>query len=212
MSTDDTGDRGTVAGFVQQAKDLLDAERAADPMQLDMLDPISPEDMAEAREHLGPDAGKLAVLRQARTSKRGRPPNARNKRTDDFARYLLSFGQHPAVTMMHIQATPPEVLIANSRRKVRKVVKGPKDGPDRVIEYEEETLTYEGAQSLRIRCAEGLLPYLERKQPVAVDLSFSGISDLIIAGQTHSEAEVQDILEAEFAELPGADVDGEDAA
>lgn len=206
MSTDETGDRAVVGEFVRQAKDLVEAAREPDPMQLDMLDPVTPEEMAEARERLGPQAGRLSVLRDARDSKRGRPPGARNKRTDDFARYILSFGQHPAVTMMQIQATPPEILIQASEQP--KVHSFQRDGTANIVT---ERLTYAEAQSLRIRCAEGLLPYLESKKPVAVDMTFSGISDLIIAGETHSDEEVRDILEAEFAEVGDVEPDDDGA-
>ncbi len=174
MSTAENGDAKVVGAFVADAKNLLAAAVAEDE-QLDLLEPLSPEDMAEAREALGPSAGNLAVLRHARERTKGRPPGARNKRTDDFARYLLGFGQHPAITMMQIQATDPAVLVENSRRDVEKVLKGGKDQPDEVVTIEETTLTYEGAQSLRIRCAEGLLPYLESKKPVAIDATIRGV-------------------------------------
>lgn len=192
MSTE-TGDAAIVAGVIADAKALLE-QRTIDAEQLDMLDPVSPEDMLEARSQLGPQAGKLSVLAKARENKRGRPPGSRNKRTDDFARYLMQFGQHPAITMMQIQSTPPELLIEASKQQ--KVHSFRKDGTPNVVI---ERMSYSEAQSLRIRCAEGLLPYLESKKPVAVDLTFAGISDLIIAGETHSEEEVQGILEAEFA-------------
>jgi hypothetical protein len=200
MSTD-TGDAATVRGFVDDAKRQL-AEAAAGEEQLDLLEPVTPEDMAEARERLGPEAGRLAVLRDAREKKRGRPAGSRNKRTDDFARYLLSFGQHPAITMMQIQASPPEVLIQASEQP--KVHSFRKDGTPNIVI---ERLSYEQAQSLRIRCAEGLMPYLESKKPVAVDLSFNGVADLMIEGVTHSRDEMAEVLEGEFLPLDGPGTD-----
>lgn len=207
MSTPETGDRAVADQFLSQAKDLVDAARAEEE-QLDLLEPVTPEEMLEAREAMGPLAGKLAVLRHARERKRGRPKGARNKRTDDFARYLLGFGQHPAITMMQIQATPPEVLIENSRRRVTKVIKGGKGQADKVVEIEEETLTYEGAQSLRLRASEGLMPYLESKKPVAVDMTFSGVADLVIEGVTHSRAELEDLVDGEFLPVDYEDAEG----
>lgn len=170
MSTAETGDAAMVKAFVDEAKALLEAA-AAEEQQLELLSPPTPEEMAEAREHLGPNAGRLSVLRHAREiRKRGRPKNARNKRTDDFARYLLSFGQHPAITMMQIQATPPEVLIEASEQE--KVHSFRRDGtPNMVI----ERMTYEAAQSLRIRCADALIPYMESKKPVAIDATIRGV-------------------------------------
>jgi hypothetical protein len=167
----ETGDAKIAADFVGDAKAMVTAAQA-DEEQLDLLEQPSPEEMAEARERLGPNAGRLAVLREAREARgRGRPKGARNKRTDDFARYLLSFGQHPAITMMQIQATAPEALIEASEQP--KVHSFRKDGtPNMVI----ERLSYEAAQSLRIRCAEALLPYLESKKPVAVDARIVGVT------------------------------------
>lgn len=194
MSTSDTGDAKIVRDAVDQAKAVLDQARGETPQQLDMLDPVSPEEMLEAREMLGPDAGRLSLLRHARDAKRrGRPPGARNKRTDDFRRYLLGFGQHPAITMMQIQSTPPELLIEASQQP--KVHSFRKDGTPNLVT---ERMSYSEAQSLRVRCAEGLLPYLESKKPVAVDMTFSGVADLIIQGVTHSDGEIAEMLEGDF--------------
>lgn len=198
MSTAD-GDAKIVADVVADAKALL-AGATQDAEQLDMLEPVSPEDMLWAREDLGPSAGNVSVLRHAREKRRGRPAGARNKRTDDFVRWISGFGQHPAITLMQIQSTPPEVLIENSRREVARATKhGFVDVP--------EAMTYEAAQSLRVRCAEALMPYLESKKPVAVDMTFSGVADLFIEGVTHSAAEIADVVDADFL-----DVDESDAA
>lgn len=201
MSTSDTGDAKIVRDAVDQAKAVLDEARGETPQQLDMLDPVSPEEMLEAREMLGPDAGRLSLLRHAREAKRrGRPPGARNKRTDDFRRYLLGFGQHPAITMMQIQSTPPELLIEASQQP--KVHSFRKDGTPNLVT---ERMSYSEAQSLRVRCAEGLLPYLESKKPVAVDMTFSGVADLIIQGVTHSDGEIAEMLEGEFLPVDDAE-------
>jgi len=153
---------------VDASRELL-AAATAEEQQLELLDAPTPEEMAEAREDLGPDAGGLSVVRHAREKRGvGRPPGVRNRRTDDFEKYILSFGQDPAITMMQIQATPPEVLIEASRRSVKKVVK------DHVIEIE-ESLSYSEAQSLRIRCAEGLMPFVHSKKPIAVDARILGV-------------------------------------
>lgn len=198
-----TGDAKVAADVIADAKQLLDQERA-EQEQLDLLAPVTPEEMVDARAELGANAGRTAVLRHAREKRgRGRPAGSRNKRTDDFAKYLLGFGQHPALTMMQIQSTQPEVLMEAARRTVTKVLKGGKDQPDLVVKIEEETLTYEGAQSLRIRCAENLLPYLESKKPVAVDMSFNGVADLMIEGVTHSRGELDTMIEGEY--LPASE-------
>ena len=156
--------------------------------------------MVEAREILGKNAGKMAVLREARERRRGRPKGAKNKRSDDFAKYILGFGQHPAITMMQIQSTAPEVLIEASKQ--RKVHSFSKSGEANMVI---ERMTYAEAQALRVRCAEGLMPFLESKKPVAVDMTFSGVSDLYIEGITHTAQEMVDIVEADF--LPVDDDD-----
>ena len=188
-----TGDAKVAADVVADAKRLLDAEQA-EQEQLDLLAPVSAEEMVEARQELGTGAGRMAVLRHAREKRgRGRPPGSRNKRTDDFARYLLGFGQHPAITMMQIQSTQPEMLIEASKQE--KVHSFNKFGEANVVV---ERMTYAEAQSLRIRCAENLLPYLESKKPVAVDMTFNGVADLMIEGVTHSRDEMQDMIEGEY--------------
>lgn len=198
MSTPDTGDRKMVGDIVRDAKAMLETERQ-EAEQLDLLDPITPEEMLEAREQLGSGAGGLAVVRKARENRKGRPPGARNKRTDDFGRYILSFGQHPAITMMQIQSMPPEMLMERSRQKVVKVLKGGKDKPDKVIEVEELTMTYGEAESLRLRAAEGLLPFIESKK-VAVDhtlrTDFTLIEEIVNpAGAAVEEGEYAEVEE-----------------
>jgi hypothetical protein len=180
MSTE-TGDAKVVAEFVADAKAILATEQA-EQEQLDMLDPVTPEEILEARERLGPDAGRLALVRDARDArKRGRPRGARNKRTDDFARYLLSFGQHPAITMMQIQATDPHLLIEASKQEKVHSFRGTGE-PNVVV----ERMSYAEAQSLRIRCAEGLIPYLESKKPIAVDATIRGVRVIEQRGEMKS--------------------------
>jgi len=201
MSTK-TGQDKVISDALDGAKALVE-QAQGEAEQLDLLEEVTPEDMVEARELLGPNAGRLSVLRQARETKRGRPKGSRNKRTDDFARYLQQFGQHPAITMMQIQNTPPELLIEASKQQ--KVHSFRKDGRANIVI---ERMTYAEAQALRVRCAEGLLPYIESKRPVAVDMNFSGLSDLIIAGVTHSDAEVQDVLDADFTSVDDEEEEG----
>ena len=185
MSTPETGDAALVRQAVDNAKTLL-ADREATEQQLSLLEPVSPEDVLEAREALGFGAGKLAVLAEARARRRGRPPGAKNKRTDDFAKWINGFGQHPAITLMQISSTDTEVLVGLSGK------------------------SYLECLDRRIRCAEALLPYLESKKPVAVDMTFSGVADLIIQGVTHSDGEIAEMLEGDFLPVDDHDLgDGE---
>lgn len=198
MSTE-TGDAAIGREIVASAQEQLAASRT-EAEQLDLLEPFTAEDIWDAREALGDAADHSAVTKLARERRRGRPKGSRNRRTDDFERYILGFGQHPAITLMQIQSTAPEVLMEASKR--RKVHSFQKDGtPNVVIEH----MTYEAAQSLRIRCADIMLPYIEGKKPLKVDMSFSGVADLIIEGVTHTAEEVDDIVDAEFLPVDEAD-------
>ncbi|WP_068090917.1 hypothetical protein [Novosphingobium rosa] len=186
------------------AKRLVEDGARAEAQQLELLGVPSPEAVAEARQVLGPNAGALAVTAEARR-RAGRPKGAKNRRTNDFRNWLLSLGhQHPAVTLMQIQGTPPELLMAASRREYLR-----KDKNGVVFTHVEE-MSYDRAQALRTRCAESVLPFVESKMPTAMDMSFSGVSDLIMAGVTHTDQEVQDILDAEF--MPVEDYDDDDGS
>lgn len=189
MSTE-TGDAKVIADIVSEGKELVEAARH-DAEQTDMFDP-TPEEILEARERLGPNAGNLAVLRDARERKRGRPPGAKNRRTDDFKRFILSFGKHPAITLMEIQSTPAEVLVENSRRLRRRRRKA--NG----IEIDVmQTMSYQDALSLKMRAAEGLMPYLESKKPVDVNLDLPGDFNLIVPGLNISQDDANRILSGE---------------
>ncbi|KQX19347.1 hypothetical protein ASD39_15650 [Sphingomonas sp. Root50] len=155
-----------VGDLVGGAKATYERALAEEAEQLDLLGAPSPEQIAEARERLGPMAGHLAVLREAR---RGRPPGARNKRTDDYARLLLSHGRDPGVNMMILANTAPEVLMKNSERTVTRVTK---DG--QVITYT-ESMSYSEALSLILRASEGVQPYINSKKPIAVDATIRGV-------------------------------------
>ena len=156
MSTD-SGDKA-VAGAVLDEAQALVAAAAAEEEQLDLLEPLTAGELEDVRNDLGAGAGLIAVMREARARK-GRPKGARNKRTDDFARYISQFGQDPAITLMQIQSTPTEELVARSR----------------LLDLPKRQMSYSDAESLRIRCAEALLPYIHSKKPVAVDATIRGV-------------------------------------
>lgn len=190
--SNETGVEAIVSSVIGSAKAEFEDGRATDTEQLTLLP--TPEQMVDARLELGSRASNVEVLRHARRGP-GRAPGARNKRTDDFARYILSFGQDPAITLMQIQSTPAEVLMEQSRKVTQS--RRTKDG--RLITVT-QTMSYEQAQALRKQCAAELMPYVHSKRPIAVDMSFSGVADLIIAGVTHSDVEVGEMLEGDFVE------------
>jgi len=196
MTAPETGGAGVAGQVLAEAKALFEAASAAEE-QLSLLEPVSAEEMLEARERLGPEAGRLALVRDAREErKRGRPPGARNKRTDDFARYILGFGQDPAITLIQIASTQPELLIEASKQE--KVHSFSKLGEARVVT---ERMTFAEAQSLRVRCAEALMPFIHGKKPVVIEHGFSGLGDLVIEGVTHDREEVRGIVDAEFVQV-----------
>jgi len=153
----DSGDKAVVKAMVDQAKELL-ADAAEQEEQLDLLEPLTVSDIEAARERLGAGAGKVAVLQEARRG-RGRPKGVQNRRTQDFKRYIQRFGQHPAITLMQLQNTATEELVALSS----------------LIDTPKRQMSVHDALSIRVRAAEALLPYLESKQPVAVDATIRGV-------------------------------------
>jgi hypothetical protein len=183
------GGKGAAEELVAEGKALIDRARGEEAQQLSLLGPPSPEVMQQVREELGANAGEMTVLAEAR--KRGRPKGARNRRTEDFRRYVLKFGRHPALTMMEIQNTPAEVLMERSV----------------ALDVPKNRLSYAAAQALRLRAAEGLMPFIESKQPVAVELSADGDFNLIIPGVNMSEADAAAaadgsfVLEADYDEV-----------
>lgn len=195
MSTDSESGTGKVMDDALRDAQEQVAAATEEERQLELLDPISPEEMAEAQEVVGPMARRLAVLGEARKRRRGRPRGRVNKRTDDFSRYLLGFGQHPAITMMQLQSTPPEILVERSAS----------------MDPAKRRMSYGDAQQLRVRCAEGLLPYIESKKPVAVDVSAKGDFSLVVPGMNLNPADEQSAIDGDFYELgpyePGQIVD-----
>jgi hypothetical protein len=160
MSTPDYGDIKIGKDAVNQAKAML--VEAAEQQQLELLaqvEPLSADEIEDARASLGAGAGLVTVLREARKARTGRPLGVRNKRTEDFAKYIAQFGRDPAITMMEIQSTSTEELVARSR----------------LVDTPKRQMSYADAASLRIRCAEALLPYIHSKRPIAVDTTIRGI-------------------------------------
>lgn len=198
MSTDptkNTGEKAAAEQLVAETKALVEGARRHEAEQLELLGVPDPEAMQAARERLGPKAGQLAVLEEAR--KAGRPKGSRNRRTEDFRRFILAHGQHPALTMMQIQSTPPEVLVERSA----------------AIDPPKRRMSYGDAQALRVRCAEGLMPFIESKQPVAVELGIDGDFNLLIPGLNITEEDARSAAEGTFVLADFEDVvEGDDAA
>ena len=179
--------------MVRETRDMVIQAAQETAEQLTLLPDM--DAILSAREQLGESAGNLTTIRKAGEIMRargGRPAGARNRRTDDFRKYISKFGQHPAVTLMQIQSMPPLELIELSLE----------------IDPSKRRMTLHEAMSLKARCAETLLPYMESKQPVAVDMTFNHLPDLIIEGLTHTSYDVRTILDAE--PLPFDDDESDD--
>jgi hypothetical protein len=196
MSTEKSSDVLT-DGVLRDAQKLVDAGRA-EQRQLEIIEPLDAENFWDAQQELGFGAGIVTVMREARKRK-GRRPGVRNRRNDDFVRYISQFGQDPAITLMQIQSTLPEELVARSR----------------MLDPLKRQLSYADAQSLRTRCAEALMPYMHSKMPVSVELGEAGDFNLLIPGLNISAEDAilagagQFVLEGEFDDVePGERADG----
>ncbi|QJQ31814.1 hypothetical protein GV829_04595 [Sphingomonas lacunae] len=104
---------------------------------------------------LGCDVGE-AVREHRRRGRGGRPKGAKNRRTEEFSRYILQFGPHPGVTLARIQGRPTEVLA------------------------KELGCSMEAAMGMQIRAAAELLPYVEGKKPVEVNMHHGGHMSLVL--------------------------------
>jgi hypothetical protein len=192
VSTD--GKDPAVDAVLRDAQRLVSAA-AREQQQLELADPLTADEIFEAQEELGFGAGTIAVMRQARKKRAGRPKGRLNRRSDDFVRYIAQFGQDPAITLMQIQTTPPEELVARSH----------------MLDPVKRRMSYADAQSLRARCAEGLMPYFHSKKPLAVDLGLNGDFNLLIPGLNITEADAAAAGAGQFM-LEGDYVDVEPAA
>ncbi len=188
MSTEKSSDALT-NGILRDAQKLVDSGRA-EQRQLELVEPLTSEDLFDAQQELGFGAGIVSLMREARKHK-GRRQGARNRRNDDFVRYISQFGQDPAITLMQIQSTLPEELVARSR----------------LLDPLKRQLSYADAQSLRTRCAEALMPYMHSKMPVSVELGEAGDFNLLIPGTNISAEDAilaaggQFVLEADYQEI-----------
>jgi hypothetical protein len=180
MSTD-YGPAAVIDEAMRDARELLAGEQAREA-QLDLLDPLTSEEMVEAREELGGNASHLAVLKQARANRAGRPKGARNRRTDDLVAYLSEYGPDPAVAAMRIIGTTEELMIQRSIST--------QDGKRR--------MTFSEAQAHRMRMIELMLPYWHGKKPVQVDVSFAGVGDLNIDAYVAAAPKPIDVIDADF--------------
>lgn len=127
-------------------------EQARDLVVLD-----DPEQLELLRDQ-APNRDAGTAVQASRRKGRGRPPGALNKRNAKFRDQILALGPHPALALQRAYSTPIETLAAQL-----------------------ECTKLEAAQ-LAIRAASELLPYVEGKQPVTVDLRQQHDVVLIMGG------------------------------
>lgn len=180
---------GGAIGADREAFDQAKAQAAGEQqgLPLDLGEEMT--DLSGSEEHLAlPDAGEVLAIQaelgegatiamavseyRRRAGAGGRKRGSKNKRTDDFSRWLLAHGPHPGLFMMRILARPVDMLAAELRCD-------PKEAVDR-----------------QIRCAAELLPYMEGKKPVEVNVSGKGGMVLVLPGMLPSTVD-GGMLEAE---------------
>lgn len=183
--TGPTGLERILGDAVAEARALAPA--AAEQQDDLFAEPMSSEEMVAAREALGPNASHLAVLEEARSRRGGRRKGQLNRNTRDLVEYLSQFGPDPAVAAMRIIGETEEMMIQRSANA--------SDGKRR--------MTFAEAQAARMRMIELMTPYFHGKKPVQVDMSFSGIGDLVLASfGGAAAARSSDIVDADFLPLP----------
>ena len=133
----------------------------------------------------GRDAG--AAVQASRRKGRGRPPGALNKRNAKFRDQILALGPHPALALQRAYSTPVETLAAQL-----------------------ECSKLEAAQ-LAIRAASELLPYVEGKQPVTVDLRQQHDVVLIMGGAPGVKGEELEAIAHQVNEAEEGGLDWETA-
>lgn len=116
-----------------------------------------PEQLELIRDQVPGRSPGLAVAVAERRG-RGRPAGSVNKRNAKFRDQILALGPHPAIALQRAYSTPVDVLAAQLE------------------------CTRLEAATLAIRAATELLPYIEGKQPVTVDLRERHDVVLLMAG------------------------------
>lgn len=102
--------------------------------------------------------GRDAAVAVAEYRGRGRPPGAKNKRNVKFRDQILSLHSHPGVALARAYDRPVELLAA------------------------ELGCTKLEAFQVQVRAAAELLPYIEGKQPVTIDVRQKHDMVMILAG------------------------------
>jgi hypothetical protein len=150
-----------------QPPSVVDAELVS---SRDLVLLADPEQLELLRDETGsPGAASIELERRGR---RGRPPGALNRRNAKFRDQILALYPHPAEALARAYSTPVETLAAQLG------------------------CTKKEAAEIGLRAAAELLPYLEGKAPISVDLRRRNDVVLIMPGAGTSEEELEAIRAA----------------
>jgi hypothetical protein len=147
-----------------------------------------PEQLELLRDAVPGRDATTAVAVDRQRGRRGRPPGALNKRNQKFREQLLAIAPHPALALARAYSTPVETLAAQLGCSL-----------------------LEAAQ-LGIRAAAELLPYIESKQPVDVNMTRRNDVVLIMPSGAVSAEQLDRIAEeagegmAEGIDWSGAEI------
>lgn len=149
-----------------------------------VLDQLPGGDQVVQAALFGPDEigaldapSPLSAAIEPRRRGPGRPPGAKNRRTDAVAAWLLSQGRHPILVMMEAYAMSPAALA--ERIGLRKVLVSAKDQPEEWA-YDNDTLIE--VWKLQLRMAEAAAPYVAQKLPQAVQVQGAAALQVTLAG------------------------------
>lgn len=109
---------------------------------------------------LPPVAVETGAERESNPKGVGRPKGARNKRTQEWADFILGRYRSPLIVMAEIYSRPVEELAHETGLKRSEAI------------------------ALQLRAAEALAPYVHQKLPTAIDLDAKGIVELNIGVDT----------------------------
>ena len=165
----------------QASLELGEAERAIaeaaglDGDQVDQLGLPEASEILDLQRELDCDVYAAVREHRRRQGKGGRKLGSPNRRNAEFRKFILSQGGHPGVFMQRVFDRPTELLAA------------------------ELGCTKQEALDRQIRCASELLPFVEGKMPVNVNVAVRGDFSLVAGAGTGLFDGIED---GEFDELP----------
>lgn len=172
--------------MADQPPSVVDAE-LAEARDLVLL--ADPEQLELLRDELGRTGGAAEAIAEHERRGRGRPRGSLNRRNQKFRDQILALYPHPAEALARAYSTPVDTLAAQLG------------------------CTKAEAAAIGVRAAAELLPYIEGKAPISVDVRRRNDVVLIMpgAGVTGEELEaiaaaVDDAEEIDWSSASAGDV------